>query len=180
MRGFSFLWANARVDFAVLAASLATSVFCGVLFGLTPALYMTRASAGETLKRTSRAVTIDLKGDRLRSALMVGEIGAATLLLLLAGLVLRSVMELRAIDTGFRVAGVQTFRAALMDYRYATLPSAVQGHLAIADELRKLPGVVAAGAGTRVPTRAAATIRRSRSKSTGEHIRAKIAIGRRT
>src|SRR5262249_46203956 len=109
MRRFSVFSANAKLDITVLMASLLTAMICGLLFGLTPALQMTRVSAGETLKRTSATTTIDRKGHRLRSALMIGEVGAATLLLLLAGLVLRSVIELRAIDTGFRIDAVQTF-----------------------------------------------------------------------
>jgi putative ABC transport system permease protein len=152
IRGFSLFWANAKVDIWVLAASLLTALLSGLLFGITPALQMIRVGAGETLKRTSSATTIDRRGHRLRSALMVGEVAAATLLLLLAGLVLRSVEELRTLDTGFRIDGVQTFRTALLEYRYQEPAGAVQGHRAILDGLRQTPGVRAAGAGTRVPT----------------------------
>jgi hypothetical protein len=113
VRGFNFFWANAKIDVPVLAASFLTALLCGLLFGLTPALHMMRVGAGETLKRSSSKTTIDRKGRRLRSFLMVAEVGAATLLLLLAGLVLRSVVELRTIDTGFRIDDVQTFRTAL-------------------------------------------------------------------
>jgi putative ABC transport system permease protein len=152
VRGFNFLWTNAKVDVPVIAASILTALLCGLLFGVTPALQMMRVGAGETLKRISARATLDRKGHRLRSALMVGEITAATLLLLLAGLVLRSVVELRALETGFRVEGVQTFRTELLAYRHPELTNAVQGHLAILQSIRQIPGVLAAGAGTRVPT----------------------------
>jgi predicted permease len=152
IRGFSLFWANAKVDIPVLAASLLTALLSGLLFGVMPALQMIRVGAGETLKRTSTATTIDRRGHRLRSALMVGEVAAATLLLLLAGLVLRSVEQLRSLDTGFRIDRVQTFRTALLEYRYPQPAGAVQGHGAIIDSLRQIPGVRAAGAGTRAPT----------------------------
>jgi putative ABC transport system permease protein len=152
VRRFNFLWANARVDSVVLAASFGTALVCGLLFGLTPALQLMRIGGGETLNRTSNRTTIDRKGRRLRSALMVGEVAAATLLLLLAALVLRSVVQLRTMDTGFRVGGVQTFRLALLDYRYPNVTDAVRRHLAVLDRLRAMPGVEFAGAGNRVPT----------------------------
>src|SRR6185436_12551885 len=74
------------------------------------------------------------------------------LLLLLSGLVLRSVLQLRAIDTGFRTDGVETFHAAILDYRHAAPAAAVLAHLSILESLRQMPGVQSAGAGTRVPT----------------------------
>jgi putative ABC transport system permease protein len=152
IRGFSIFWKNATVDVPVLIASLATAALCGLLFGLMPALRMSSVEPGQALKRDSSRTTIDSKGRRLRSLLMFGEVSAAALLLLLCGLVLRSVMELRGMDTGFRINGVQTFRTALLEYRHASPADAVQGHQAILDSLRQIPGVLIAGAGNRVPT----------------------------
>lgn len=88
---------------------------CGIVFGLTPALHTTRLGVAEGLRRGSLKATIDRKGQRRRSILVIGEIAAATVLLLLAAFVIRSVEQLREIPTGFGLAGVQTFGTEILD-----------------------------------------------------------------
>src|SRR5207248_6934208 len=104
------------------------------------------------LKRGSGRSTTDHQSQRLRSALLITEVAAATILLLVAAFASRSVMELRAISTGFRVAGVQTFGVEILDYRHPLLSDAVMEDAAILDAVRRIPRVRYAGAGERVPT----------------------------
>ncbi len=144
-------WSRARVDMWVLAASIGAGLFSVLLFGLAPALGTARVDHNDALKQGSANTTIDRKSQRLRKGLVIGEVAAATLLLLVAGLMLRSATALRAIETGFNVDGVLTFRTDLQGYRYAELSDAARVHLGMLDSLRGLPGVMFAGAGTRVP-----------------------------
>jgi predicted permease len=148
----NFLWADARLDPFVLLVSVAMALACGIVSGLTPALHTTRLGVAECLRRGSGKATIDRKGQRLRSVLVIGEIAAATVLLLLAAFGIRSVEELRAIPTGFRLVGVQTFGTEILDYRYPAMSDVVQAHEAVLQSLRRLPNVRYAGAGERVPT----------------------------
>src|SRR4029079_12405374 len=89
--------------------------------------------------------------DRLRSALIVTEIGVALVLLVSAGLFIRSAILLQQIPLGFDATGVTMMRLSLPPQRYQDASAVTSAFQRIVDEVRQAPGVQRAAAATRVP-----------------------------
>lgn len=114
-------FAEVRLDGAVLAFNLAVSGAAGILFGLIPALQLYRGGLFDALRqggaRSASGVT-DLRRPTARSALVVGEIALATLLLIGAGLALRSFAEMRGTELGFRPDDLLSAQVSLPRQEY--------------------------------------------------------------
>ena len=145
-----------RVDGGVLAFSVAVTAATGVLFGLLPALHGSRVDLGEALRAGGRSATSG-RPKRLRRLLVVGEVAVAVVVVTAAGLVTRSFARVVRVDPGFPTGNLLTLQV--------TLP-APNGFSSKADQARfaryfgqagerlaRLPGVVAAGAMSRLPFR---------------------------
>jgi putative ABC transport system permease protein len=142
--------AEAGLQLDVLGFAAGATLVCGILFGLAPALRATRVDLQMDLReggRGSRGVT----RDRVRAALIVGEIAVALVLLVSAALFLRSAHRLQQVPLGFEPAGVTMMRVALPAYRYDSAAVIHQAFTRIVQEIRAIRGVRNAGAGTRVP-----------------------------
>jgi putative ABC transport system permease protein len=141
--------ASARLDGPVLLYSLALSVLTGIVFGTVPALLSTRPDLTGSLKEGAAAAVgaEGLFGTRrrfgTRDLLVAGEIALALVLLLGAGLMLKSFARLRALDPGFRPEGVLTFRLDPPEPRY-TRQNAAAFKERLLERLAALPGVEAA------------------------------------
>jgi putative ABC transport system permease protein len=96
------------IDRQVLAYAAGASLFTSLLFGLIPALHASRRDSGEHLKDGGRTGTDGRRGGRLRAALAVGELAIALVLLVGAGLLIRSFIALNNEDPGFATKGVLT------------------------------------------------------------------------
>ncbi|MBI1950288.1 MAG: ABC transporter permease, partial [Acidobacteria bacterium] len=105
---------DGRVLLFTLGLSLATSL----IFGVVPALQGSRPDLNETLKEGGRGGTAGRARHRLRSTLAIGEIALALVLLIGAGLMLRSFLRLQSVDPGFRADHVLTLEVALPDAKY--------------------------------------------------------------
>ncbi len=140
-------------DWRVLAFTSVVALTTGIVFGLLPAIWGPRVDLTDALKEGSRGSTAS--GGRLRKMLVVTEVALSVMLLVGAGLMLRSFSHLRSVDPGFRTDHALTLRVAL------PVPS---GPISTADEDRfvsffdralarisELPGVTAAGASNMVP-----------------------------
>jgi putative ABC transport system permease protein len=137
-----------RLDLRVLAFTAALSLVTGILFGLAPALLLSRHTLSEALKES--APSVSPRSGRLRSGLVVAEVALSVALLAGAGLLLRSLDKLRHVDPGFR--GEQVMTAGLrISERYGN----DKARLAFLEELVRrveaLPGVSSAGTSTNVP-----------------------------
>jgi len=117
-----------------------------VLFGLLPALRIARVPPVNALREAGARATAGRAGRRLRDALVVGEIALALVLVVGAGLMIRSLQSLHAIDLGFEPKGVLTARLWLPEASYETPEAVVAFYQALLPRLRGLPGVEAAGA----------------------------------
>jgi len=139
------------VDGRVLLFTLGLSLLTGLVFGVVPALQASRPDLNETLKEGGRGGTAGPGRHRFRSALAIGEIALALVLLVGAGLMLRSFRQLLAVDAGFRPDHLLTLEVALPETKY---PDAAR-QTAFLDEtllrLAALPGVDSAAAATTVP-----------------------------
>jgi putative ABC transport system permease protein len=144
--------ADIRVDAGVLAFAVLISLATGVLFGVWPAL---RASAGSgtstTLREDSRGTVGSGAANRARAALVTMEVALAVVLVVGAGLMLRSFERLMAADPGFRPDNVLLVRMAM-----PFSPEGGPGKLAadrqrVVDRVRAVPGVVSVGATKNAP-----------------------------
>jgi|SRR5581483_11347457 len=101
--------ANAYLDWRVMAFTGSLSVFTGLLFGIAPALQSSHAGFAQILRSSERGATIAVS-QRLRSSLAVAEVAFATLLIIAAGLFIRSFWALSHIDPGFQTERIVTAR----------------------------------------------------------------------
>jgi putative ABC transport system permease protein len=141
--------AEIAVDPVVLLFTLTIAVTIGLLFGVLPAWHFSRANAGEALKEGAR--TVSGGGQRWRGALVVVQVSLALVLLVGAGLLMRSLAALRAVDPGFRPEGLLAVQVNLPNARYADGTQTAQFFHRALESLRALPGVDAAAAVSVLP-----------------------------
>lgn len=131
------------IDGWVLAFTLGVSVLTGVVFGLVPALNASKLEAGEALKESSRSSTGGMARLRARNLLVVSEIALALVLLIGAGLLIKSLWRLRTIDPGFNPEGLITMRIELPEARYREIPKQTQFRQRILESINSIPGTQA-------------------------------------
>jgi predicted permease len=135
---------HSGMDGRVFSFALVVALSTGLLFGLVPALQASRAQPGFTLKEEATSVA---GGLGLRKALVVGQIALALVLLIGAGLFVRTLSNLRARGPGFATTNLLTFRANPSRNGYDT-PKARRVMNEILGRLRSLPEVQSAGIST--------------------------------
>ena len=96
------------LDPAVVAFTLGVSILVGVVMGLVPAMHASMNAANDALKDSSRESTTGRKHNRFRSALLIGEIAVAFVLLVATGLMISSVVRMQNVEPGFRTDGIFT------------------------------------------------------------------------
>jgi putative ABC transport system permease protein len=142
----------AEMDLNVLAFTLSVSLFTGVLCGLAPAFGWSRTNAGERLKESGRqAGGLSRAGHRTRAALVVVEAASAVVLLVCAGLLIRSFVEVLRQPPGFDPSGVLLARTSFNRERYPDSNQRRQAERAIAEQLAALPGVQQVAVTTHLP-----------------------------
>jgi len=133
------------LGFAVLAATMV-----GLLFGLAPARQLSRVNVHGDLKRSARG-TIAVGQRRVRAALVASEIALSLVLLVAAGLTVRSFIRVQNVSMGFNPEQVLTVSISPPAARYSTRPQRADFWEHLLAELRQVPGVQAAGAVSRLP-----------------------------
>ena len=136
------------IDLRVLAFTLLASMLTAVLFGLVPSLQLSRPDLNLSLKEGGQSS--GLHGRSLRSVLMVSEVALAIVLLVGAGLLIRSFVKLLGVDPGYAADHVLTARVQLSP-RYKDKLRRVQFYEQTLNRLAALPGVTAAGATSHLP-----------------------------
>jgi putative ABC transport system permease protein len=136
---------------SVLLFTLAISLFSGLLFGVLPTLRSFSYRMVTALRDGGRGSTVGRERHGARQVLVVTQVALALLLLVGAGLMVRSFQELRAVKPGFTPDGLLTFRLSPPPSRYATPVATSQFYDQLLSRLRALPGVQAAGAATQLP-----------------------------
>ncbi len=145
------------VDPVVFAFTFAVATATGVLLGLLPALHGTRVDLAESLKEGSRGSSDGRSRHRLRAAMIVAEVALCLVLLVGAGLMVKSLRQLLHVDAGFEPAGVLTMQINLPQQKYVNLEQhrqfdvraygkAVRFYDDLIERVRSLPGTEAAGA----------------------------------
>jgi putative ABC transport system permease protein len=136
---------EAGLDPSVLAFTLAASVLTGVAFGLAPALQASRVDLNDALKDGGRGATAGGKG-RVRAALVIAEVAVSLVLLVGAGLLVKSFIRLRATDPGLDPRGVLTASISLPAARYSEDAQTIDFYERTLEQAAALPGVEAVGA----------------------------------
>lgn len=139
-----------RLDPRVLAFTAAVSLVTGLVFGLVPALHGSRVSLVPSLKEGGRATGAPAR-PRLRSALVVSQVALALVLLVGAGLLLRSLQRLQSVDPGFDPARLVTFNLTPPMSRYGDIPKRTRLFEDVLTRVAALPGVTAVGATSELP-----------------------------
>ena len=142
--------AETRMDLRVLVFTLLVSLGTGILFGLAPTFQSIRRTTYDTLKEGGRG-GVGAGSERLRAALVVGELALSLALLAGSGLLIRSFLRLQDVDAGFRPDGVLTMRISLPEKHYSKPEQTRAFYRELLDRVRQLPGVDAAGAVTGLP-----------------------------
>jgi putative ABC transport system permease protein len=143
--------AGGPVNLRVLIFSFVTVVLTTVFFGLAPALQSAHPHLTETLKETGRSSLQSLRNRRFRNALVVSEIAVALVLLVGAGLMVRTLAQLRRVNLGFNPSNVLTLRVPLSGERYKEPQAQAQFWERALSAVQSLPGVEAATVSLRLP-----------------------------
>jgi putative ABC transport system permease protein len=140
-----------RLDWRVLAFTFAVSLVTGILFGLVPSLAASSPDLNEALKEGGRGGSGGVKRQRMRSAFVIAEITLALVLLVGAGLMLKSFWRLQRVDPGFNPDGVLTMRMMLPFETYQKPAQRSAFYKQALERIKAMPGVEAVSATSRVP-----------------------------
>jgi putative ABC transport system permease protein len=135
-----------RLDARVLGFTLVVSVLTGLIFRLVPALEASNPELHETLKEGGRSSTAGMGRQRLRDSLVVAEVALALLLLIGAGLLIRSLERLQQVHPGFNPKNLLTMDISLPDSKYSDPHRQVAFFEQLLRHIETLPGVQSAGA----------------------------------
>jgi predicted permease len=139
------------VNATVFGFTFLVSLMTGVLFGLVPALQASRVDPQQGLHEGGRGSTGGASQKKLRSALVIGEISVACMLLIGAGLLLRSFLNQLQQNAGFDKQHLLTASVALSNSKYPEKRTMMQFYEQIVRSLAELPGVESAGMGSDLP-----------------------------
>ena len=133
------------LDGWVLAFTLAVSLLTGTLAGLLPALRLTTGDVGEALKQSAGRTASESGGSRTRSILIVAEVALSLMLLIGAGLLIRSLWMLRAVNPGFDPDNVITMFLSIPATKFTTSQQQISFYDRVLRRVRALPGVQSDG-----------------------------------
>jgi putative ABC transport system permease protein len=143
--------AGASIDGRVLLFTAAVALFTTLVFSLAPAVRLLRSDLTDAMKEGGSNATASGARQRFRNSLVVVEMALAVVLLVAAGLMLRTLWSLQRIDLGFNPSGVLTMRVSLPEASYAKPESVVGFYERLMEQVRALPGVTMAGAARSLP-----------------------------
>jgi len=143
------------IGLAALAFTFTVCILSAILFGLAPALRASRLDVQTTLRDTSRTSAgvsaIWGRGNNLRRSLVIAEIALCAMLLIGAGLLIRSFVRVRGVNPGFNPHNVLTLELTMTGERYKDKEAVLAAYHELWQRLESLPGVTSAGAVTSLP-----------------------------
>jgi putative ABC transport system permease protein len=137
------------LDWRVLGFTLGVSVLTGLVFGLVPALHLSKTQLIESLKE-GRGAGAGARKNRMRGVLVVAELAIAVVLLVGAGLLIQSLWRLQHVNPGLQPENILTFNLSLPDVRYPS-EKQVRFYRDLLARIRALPGVQSASVVTPLP-----------------------------
>ncbi|HXI93360.1 MAG TPA: ABC transporter permease [Blastocatellia bacterium] len=139
------------IDRSILAFTFGIAVLTGLTFGLAPALLSSRTNFNSALKEGGRDTSATSRGARLRSALVVSEVALALMLLVGAGLLIKSFVNLQRVDPGFNPTSALRVDVTLPRTRYPERNQSAAFYKQLLERVAALPGVQSAGAVSSLP-----------------------------
>jgi putative ABC transport system permease protein len=133
------------LDLGVLAFTLFLSVITGLIAGLVPALRLTKTNVNDSLKQGLGKTDSDSGGNRTRGMLVVSEVALSLILLVGAGLMIRSLWLLSSVDAGIDPHNVLTMTVVVPRHKYARATDEIAFFDRVLSQVRSLPGVTSAG-----------------------------------
>ena len=146
-------WILFTIDHTVLAFLAVVCLGTTILFGLAPALHVSRTDVHETLKQGGRGGTTGRRARRFTTGLVVAQLALTVVLLTGAGLMIRSFLTLYRMDLGIRTERVLTMRMTLADRKYPTPADWLAFHDRLAERVGSVPGVRSASLASALPAR---------------------------
>jgi putative ABC transport system permease protein len=140
-----------QIDSRVLLFTLAVSILTSVVFGLIPSLQAGKTDVQETLKEGGNTVSASSVGGWLRPILVVVEVAAAVVLLIGAGLMVRSILRIREIEPGLKPQNLLTAKLSLPRDKYKDAEAAVRFHQQLIERVKTVPGVESVGMTSHLP-----------------------------
>jgi len=139
------------LDAKILGFTAAISLATGILAGVLPALRLTRTNVSQSLKQGLGRTDADSSGNRTRSILVVSEVALALMLLVGAGLMIRSFQNLHGVNPGFDSHNVLTMTAMVSRAKFPTPDRQINFFERVLQRVRTLPGVESAGVVDDIP-----------------------------
>jgi putative ABC transport system permease protein len=133
------------LDWRVVSFAFGVAVLTGIVCGLAPAFAAIRTNVNDTLKEGGRTGSSGGGHARLRSALVIGEVAVALVLLAASGLLLRSFEKMREVDLGFHPDHTLAASYSLPQKKYGTQPAVDEFNRELERRLQQLPGVTSVG-----------------------------------
>jgi putative ABC transport system permease protein len=144
-------WHNLAMNRTALLFTLIVSLITGLLFGLAPAFQATKTNFNEALKEGGKGSSGKASTNRARNVLVVAEVALSLVLLIGAGLMVRSFVELLRSDFGVDPTNVLTMQVSLPVEKYATDEVLINTYSQLLSRIEALPGVAGAGAAGILP-----------------------------
>jgi putative ABC transport system permease protein len=138
-------WQNLTINRTAFVFTLVVSVVTGLLFGLVPAIQSTRTNFSEALKEGGKGTSGKSSHNRARNTLVVAEVALSMVLLIGAGLMIRSFVELLRSDLGVNPTNVLTMQVSLPSEKYAKAETRISFYNQLLERLEALPGVTRVG-----------------------------------
>jgi len=142
---------DTAVNLPVLAFTIGLTLVTGIVFGLVPAFEASRFDLNESLKEGGKNLGGGPRSHRLRNVFVVTQVALALVLLVGAGLLMKSFSRLQSVEPGFDPDRLLTMRVSLPERKYDTDPKLVSFFQQALDKIRNLPGVESAGAINTLP-----------------------------
>jgi putative ABC transport system permease protein len=142
---------SVTVNARVFVFTLGVTVLTAIVFGAVPAFHASRSKPGETLSEVGRDAAGGMSGRYLRRVLVVAEVALAVVLLVGAGLLIRSFHRLRQVDPGFRTDNLLTMRTVLPSSKYTGPETRRAFYDELLRRINEIPGVESAGVITFLP-----------------------------
>ena len=146
-----------HLDATVLAFGILLSVGTGLAFGVLPAFHAAKTDLQSSMRDGGRGASAGRGADRMRRALVVGQVALAVVLLVGAGLLVRSFAELTRVSLGFEPERVLTAQVRVSGERYDSAARVNNFYDRVLDDVRHAPGMLAAGAVMLLPTQGSVT-----------------------
>jgi predicted permease len=139
------------INSIVLTVTLVTSIVVGIIFGLAPALHASSINLTESLKESGASATSGRGRAKVQSTFVIAEVALSLVLLIGAGLLLRSFLKLQGVYLGFNPNQLLTMQVLLPQYQYPKKRQQVAAYEQLLEKVKSLPGVQSSAFATPLP-----------------------------